>query len=254
MEKDSLPLHFLGGDVSPIALHRTGYGKNDLFLGIKAGKANVSHGHMDAGSFVIDWAGHRWAADLGMQSYGSLENKGFDLWMMSQDSGRWTVFRLNNFSHNTLTYNGQLHRVDGESKIISSEGAPKSETTLSMAAALGLPEGATAKRHFKMEENPVTVTVTDLLTGLHPGDVITWHMITPAKVSRKNSGLELEIDEKRLSMKMSSPQTKSAGIAPADPPTSDFDQSNPGMTRIKLNAEAGQNGKVAIRAIFQEIP
>ena len=52
----TLPLHFLGTGYSPIAIHRTGFQTKDLYLGIKAGQANVNHGHMDAGSFVIDWA------------------------------------------------------------------------------------------------------------------------------------------------------------------------------------------------------
>lgn len=58
---------------------------------------------MDAGSFVYEKNGVRWAMDLGMQNYFSLESKGVDLWNQSQEGQRWDVFRLNNMAHNTLT-------------------------------------------------------------------------------------------------------------------------------------------------------
>ncbi|QTN30989.1 heparinase II/III family protein [Akkermansiaceae bacterium] len=249
VKEDSLPLHFLGSGHSPVAFHRTGYKEDGLFLGIKAGKADVPHGHMDAGSFVLDWAGQRWAADLGKQDYHSLEQKGFVLFQMEQESRRWEVFRLNNHTHNTLTYNGGLHRIDGKAKILSSRGAPENETLLDMSAPLGLPKEATAQRRFTMEDG--TVTVTDTLESLKPGDKITWHMITRAKVDSGKDGIELRLGGKRMALDLSSPQSKSIEISPADPPTTDHDEPNPGMTRIFLNAIAGDDGKMTIKAVFR---
>lgn len=250
-KSEKLPLHFVGAGHSPVAFHRTGYGKEDLFLGIKAGEAKVAHGHMDAGSFVIDWGGQRWASDLGLQSYHSLEQRGIALFDMSQDGRRWSVFRLNNFTHNTLTYNGALHRVDGKAEIVSSKGAPENETLLDIAAPLGLPDGAKATRYFKMHE--FSVAVTDALSGLNPGDRITWHMITRAEVKEKKGDYELSLGGKRMMLSLSSPQTASRKVAPADPPSSDFDQTNPGMTRIFLDAVAGEDGKVGFQAIFSAV-
>jgi hypothetical protein len=246
---DVLPLHFLGTGHSPVAFHRTGYRKDDIFLGIKAGKADVPHGHMDAGSFVVDWGGQRWARDVGSQNYNSLEQKGIMLWLMDQDSSRWKVFRLNNFTHNTLTYNGHLHRVGGEAKIISSKGAPENETLLDMSAPLGLSEGAVATRRFTMDAN--SVSVTDTLSGLKPGDRITWHMMTRAKASARKGGFDLKLGGKRMELDLSSPQSTSEKATPADPPTTDYDEENPGMTRIFLEAVAGKDGKVTIHAVFQ---
>jgi oligo-alginate lyase len=246
---DTLPPHFLGAGHSPVALQRTGYGKDDLFLGIKAGKADVPHGHMDAGSFVIDWRGERWATDLGSQNYHSLEEKGIALFEMTQGSRRWKVFRLNNFTHNTLTYNGRLHDIDGAAKIVSSKGEPEHETLLDMAAPLGLPVGATATRRFKMVDE--SVAVTDTLEGLKPGDKITWHVITRAKATQRKDGFELSLGGKRMMLDLSSPQSVSAKAAPADPPTTDYDAPNPGMTRIFLEAVAGEDGKVTINSAFR---
>ena len=252
VKEDTLPLHFLGGGHSPVAFHRTGYGKADLFLGIKAGKADVPHGHMDAGSFVLDWAGHRWAADLGSQEYHGLEQRGIVLFDMDQDGDRWTVFRLNNHSHNTLTYNGKLHLVGGESKILSSKGAPENETLLDMAAPLGLPKGATAIRRFTMDPKASTVSVTDSLEGLEPGDEITWQIMTRAVAVQRKDSFELRIGDERMNLALSSPQAVSSKASPADPPPAEYDKPTDGMTRISLSAVAGKDGRIAIKATFRD--
>jgi len=242
------PLHFQGGGKSPVTLHRTGHGKDDLFLGVKAGAAGVNHGHMDAGSFVIDWKGKRWASDLGPQSYHPLEEAGIQLFEMTQESRRWSVFRLNNFSHNTLTYNGNLHRMDGAAKIMSSIGMPKHETVLDMAAPLGLPKSASAQRRFMIEGD--STIVIDHLTGLNPGDEITWNLMTPAEASKNENSFRLSVDESAMRLDLSSPQLKTITSASAELPPAPYDQPNPGMNRIQLNAKAGTDGEIHIRAVF----
>lgn len=76
------------GGKSPVVLIHTdwSYSESDKYLGIKGGRANVSHGHMDAGSFVYDAYGVRWSMDFGMQNYSFSENAlkklGGDFWDM----------------------------------------------------------------------------------------------------------------------------------------------------------------------------
>lgn len=251
LKQDALPFHFLGTGLSPIAIHRTGFDDKDLYLGIKAGHANVSHGHMDAGSFVIDWAGKRWASDLGMQTYHGLESGGINLFQMTQNSARWSVFRLNNFSHNTLTYNGQLHQMDGKSKILSSTGAPKHETLVELAKPLGLPKNATATRRFQMDSDTRIITITDTLTGLKPNDEITWNLFTPATATATQTGFTLVQDIARIQLDLSSPQSSKPNAFPADPPPKPHDAPNPGITRIQLNATADKEGKIQINATFK---
>jgi len=91
---------------------------NATYLAIKGGSPGVSHGHMDVGSFIIDAAGWRWAVDLGPESYNKIESRGMDLWDRSPGAERWTIFRYNNFSHNTLVVNGQPQHVTAEAPIV----------------------------------------------------------------------------------------------------------------------------------------
>ncbi len=113
-----LPLNWQGNGPNPLVVFRSAWDdEKAMYLALKGGKASLSHGHMDAGSFVFEANGVRWACDLGMQDYYSLESKNIDLWNGAQDAGRWSVFRLNNLSHNTLTINGERHQVNGNATI-----------------------------------------------------------------------------------------------------------------------------------------
>lgn len=66
------------------------------FVGFKAGKVGDSHGHLDAGSFVFDALGQRWAYDLGGDDYALPAYFG---------STRWNYYRLRAEGHNTLVIN-----------------------------------------------------------------------------------------------------------------------------------------------------
>ena len=61
------------------------------YVAIKGGSPGLSHAHMDVGAFVMDADGVRWADDLGMQDYESLESKGVKLWGKTQDAERWKI-------------------------------------------------------------------------------------------------------------------------------------------------------------------
>ena len=109
---------WVGQGKSPVAMMRTSWtDKNGIYVGFKAGSAAVNHAHMDIGSFVMDALGERWAMDLGMQEYESLESKGIKLWDKTQNGQRWEIMRYNNFYHNTLTFDQKLQNVEGKASI-----------------------------------------------------------------------------------------------------------------------------------------
>src|SRR5262249_7860854 len=82
-----LPLNWQSGGRVPIAVHRSSWSDpNATFIGLKGGSPSASHGHMDAGSFVLDSDGQRWAVDLGKEDYNAIESRGMDLWNSSQNS------------------------------------------------------------------------------------------------------------------------------------------------------------------------
>ena len=110
---------FVGDGKQPLFVYRSGWeSKKDTYLAAKGGSASLSHGHMDAGSFVYEWGGVRWSIDLGSQNYYSLESKGVDLWNMKEGSQRWDVFRIGSDSHSTLTVKDSKHKVKGNATMV----------------------------------------------------------------------------------------------------------------------------------------
>ena len=171
---------FSGAGVTPVVLvHDTWtMGTDDRFLGIKAGQGNTSHAHLDAGSFVYDADGVRWAADLGLQSYGTLEPY-INLWNMNDNSERWTAFRYNNLNHNTITINGEYHRVAGAGtveKIIDEDG--RRGAVVDITAPFG---GAveSAERTIYIEGDNLVITDHIVANADEPASV-RWTMVTPA--------------------------------------------------------------------------
>ena len=93
---------------------RSAWGDNNAaFFGVKGGKPDTSHGHMDIGSFVYEVNGVRWSVDLGNANYESVEAKTKDFWTMTQNSNRWRLGRYATTSHSTFFINNSPQKVDG---------------------------------------------------------------------------------------------------------------------------------------------
>jgi len=185
-----LPLAWKGEGVNPVAVFRTSWtDPNALWLAVKAGAANASHGHMDAGSFVFEADGVRWAIDLGSQNYESLESKGMSIFGKTQNAQRWTIFRVNNFSHNTLTIGDQIHRVDGRAEFknfwhdigVPSYYSPSSGVTIDLSPVFA-GQAAKAQRTFWFYPKQRIVSIADKIEGVAPGTEIRWTMVTKAQV------------------------------------------------------------------------
>lgn len=241
----SLPLAWFGDGHNPIAVFRSSWSDPDaVYLACKAGKGSLSHAHLDAGSFVLEANGVRWASDLGMQSYYDLESKGIHLWDDSQDGSRWSVFRLNNRSHNTLTINDQLHRVDGLAEFTHFDNS---------SAEIDLSEvfrGQAEKVWRRFELSNRKVTITDHLQGLKPGAKVRWTMATRAKVRIDGKQATLKSKGETLKVRMDPSSDGQLRVIPADPPDDGFNAPNPGTYLLIVDAVAPASGAVNIELHF----
>jgi len=240
---------WVGHGTTPVALVRSDWGTHsDKYFGIKGGKASTAHGHMDAGSFVYDFNGVRWAMDLGMQSYGPLEAIGLDLWNMTQDSQRWTVFRLNNKAHNTLTINNKDHLVNGSAQIVR-----VFEEDSYLAAELDLTpvfqgEVTSAHRQIGLISNNYLM-VEDKIQTNHQPATIRWNMITPASVQFSSDGntIILEKDGKRLHVGVDFPDQPFELKTWSTAPDNDYDEPNPGTVAVGFETTLPANGYYHIK-------
>lgn len=122
---------YVGTGTNDVLMAKSGWGENDLYLGLKGGCASVGHSHMDAGSFVFDAYGTRWANDYYVRAYDKQEaifkKLGLEKsdWAYDQKSYRWYLFQYNNRQHSTLTINGNDHNVDGYASIVETWDEPE---------------------------------------------------------------------------------------------------------------------------------
>lgn len=79
------------------------------FVGFKGGDNRVNHGHLDLGSFVLDALGQRWAIDPGPDDYNMPGYFGRQ---------RWSYFRTNTQSHNTLVIDGANQSPSARAPIV----------------------------------------------------------------------------------------------------------------------------------------
>lgn len=185
-------LIFRGNGQTPVVIVHDNW-KNDMtdkYLGIKGGKANTSHGHMDAGSFVYDAFGVRWSADLGLQSYSTLEPY-INLWNMNDGSERWGSFRYNNFNHSTITVNDTYHKVAGAATVkglVNANG--QKGATIDLTAPLAS-EVSSAERTIYMTGDDLIVR-DDITAQSGKQAKIRWTMVTTAEPTIEYGAITLK--------------------------------------------------------------
>lgn len=243
------PLNWSSEGEVPITIHRSAWDNaQSLFVGLKAGSPSAPHGHMDAGSFVLDADGVRWAYDLGSESYNRIESRKMDLWSPKQDSDRWRVFRLSSLSHNTLVIDGQLQFAKGKARVASFRGAPTPETVLDLSpvytnAAQVLRTGTLLPSgEFRL---------TDTLKGLRCGACVRWGMVTKAKPDAQRTGpLLLREAGKRLCLtplhgEATCWKTYEVATAP-----NEWDSSNTGFVMVGFESVVPASGELTLTVLF----
>lgn len=185
----------------PLCLARTGWEKDDLFLGIKGGRANFTHGQMDAATFVFDAYGVRWAADIDHKPYGKdevgLKKLGASLWNRRQGQVRWKIMSNDNHFHNTLTVNDKEQVFDGFCTL---------EEVFEDPSAMGARIDASAA-YFDLDKALRTALIKDdsyleiteeLRAGAEADASVRWTLMTEATPEVKEGGILLKKGGKKM--------------------------------------------------------
>ena len=243
----TLPLAWHGDGPNPVGVFRSSWtDSNAVFLAFKGGSANVNHAHMDAGSFVLEADGVRWASDLGMQHYNSIESKGWALFNRTQNSDRWRVYRLNNFSHNTLTLGGKLHTVSGDARITA---FTNNSATVNLSAIFA-GQADRVIRQFSLDANR-NVTLRDSITGAKPGLSVRWQMLTHAQINPGQQRAILTQNGKSLTAEIISPLGAHFEMASAQPPDDGVNQTNVNSRILVSTLEVPASGCLDIEVRLQ---
>ena len=242
-------LQWIGQGKNPVALMRSSWDKQGIFVGFKAGSPSEPHGHMDVGSFVIDALGERWAIDFENQDYNSLEQKGIRLFSMKQTSQRWELLRASNKGHNTLTFDNELQQVAGYAKIESATSGPNFISAISDITQVYQPRVQKATRGVSIIDKKM-VGIRDEIEGGNMNSTIRWTMVTPAQVTIKDSNTAtLMLNGKTMILEVEEPasvQLKTWSTVPVNK----FEEGNPGTTFIGFEVNLPKKRNVALSVLL----
>jgi hypothetical protein len=250
MDKIPAPkdLMWVGHGKNPMAMMRTSWtDPNAIWVAMKGGSGNINHAHMDVGSYVMEADGVRWAMDFGMQEYESLESKGIKLFGRAQDAQRWTIFRLNNFTHNTITVDSQLQRVEGYAPIIASGSKKEFMHAVTDLGAVYKGQLAGARRGIAISGSD-HVVVRDEWTAQNKETRVRWTLLTPANVQITGSNEALlSKDGKTLRLRIETDAHIEMRTWSTDPPQY-YDAPNPGTIMVGFEAVIPVGGKVSVNS------
>ena len=250
MEKAVAPQEtfWAGRGNTPVCVMSSGWGDpNARFVGVKLGSPSINHGHMDVGSFVFEADGVRWAIDLGSEDYNTTETRGVDLWNMAQQSQRWDVFRYNNRSHNTLTFNDKLQRVNGSAQIIESDSATARRFVKTDLTPVYAGQVDKVERTISLVDNDYLL-IEDEITAGKNYTRMRWTLMTRTtpKILSDNTVM-LEQDGKRCLLKIES-ETPIVWRFEKTPTVNTFDSPNPDVTMVVFDTDLKRGETQYVRA------
>jgi hypothetical protein len=240
------------GGPQPQAVMRSAWGDlRAAYVGIKAGKSDESHGHMDAGSFIYEVNGVRWAVDLGRNDYGAPRRFGLgaDLFRPTQDSKRWAIFRNSVESHNIVRFNGGTQWVDGKTEIRpakNTDTAPAFVVDLTPAYAGQI---VTAQRGLSLHPDRSLLVRDEWQTGPRPA-LVAWQWLTYAKVELAPGGATLTQNGETLHLRVISPSDAHLAVEDFSAAPNAWDAANPNLSRltIRVSTAAESAGHLVITA------
>lgn len=228
-----LPLAWKGDGENPVVIFRGGdQDPRKYYFGGKGGRATISHGNMDAGSFIFELDGVRWSIDPGNQSYHEIERTGFNLWANCQTCERWQLLTKNNYGHSTLTVNDALHVNTGFASLKDFKDGDRPEATFDMKDVFGGKIGSVSRRFVK--ENGYSILIEDKIQLSDSTKSITWQLITAADVEVTRGGALLSQDGKQLKLENLSHPDITVSVISLDPPPMELDRKIENLKRIEI--------------------
>ena len=239
---------WVGRGEVPVYVYRSGWESNDdTYFAIKGGHASTNHAHMDAGSFVYEWGGVRWAIDLGKHDYNRLEQAGVDLWNRKQESGRWDIFRIGAQSHNVLTFNGKNHNVEGIAEITAHDETSKMKYVELDLTPTFKGQAQKVTRRAELDKNDYLTIVDHVEAGAEP-TFVEWKIATRAEAEIVSPNMiMLTQDGKSVYLKLRSKLPAEAKIWP-EHAYKPYEIKDEGVSRVGfvLELKAGQTADIVV--------
>lgn len=230
LENNAAPaaLSWSGDGPNPVSFWRTAWTPDAVWVGAKGGRATLSHGHIDAGSFVLDAGGVRWAVDLGMEEYHRLEAKGVQIW----GEDRWTLFRLGAEGHSIPRIDGVSPAPAGQCPRIAWNSGPLPSVAFDLTALY--PGQLSHLRRTIAAGEAGATRWRDEVGGLPSGRVYRFTWLTLADVKLDGTGATLTQDGRRLRIETRCPLPITARVLDHAALLGPNDKPEPRIRRIEF--------------------
>jgi hypothetical protein len=209
-----LPLdkYFRGVEV---ASFRSAWEDEDaVFIAYKGGAANVNHGHLDLGDFVLEALGVRWVDETGADNYNlpGYNNRG--------SGQRWTYYRTRAEGQNTLVINPSSapdQDVRAFAPMILQSHLPEEAVGI-VDLTSAYPAVTRAWRGVALFDERRQVIIQDEVTAQEPVE-LWWFMHTKAGLHIEGDGktATLQRDGKQLVARILSPLHATFEVMAAEP-------------------------------------
>lgn len=225
------------GSVEAFSARSAYFDKNAFYVSAHGGSVGAYHSHNDAGTFVLDMIGEKWAIDLGTENY----NIG-----ISNDQ----IYRKKTEGHNTITINDQSGYNQTESAFVpiidKKQGIGEAYVVYDMSDAYS--DATKAYRGFFADKNMSELTVRDELVLGKQSDVC-WYMHTKAAVDIDNGNNQIVLtrNEKKIYLKWTSNVDAVASCDSATLQSSTAQTQNSGVSRIKIAMSGTGNMNLEVR-------
>ena len=248
----------IGNGLCCVALFRTEWNKDAGYLGIKCGRPNAPHGHLDEGSFVYDDKGLRWFVELGPEDYNKIESMGMNLWDTSQNSDRWKLLRYNNYGHNVLTINNELQIANQRTSFIETKIGKRQEESYAVIDLTPVYKNGLAKATRRATLLPNgDLVIEDSLEALPDKDAeVERRFLTPAQVTINDDAVELKQvlpsgsqSEVVKYFKTQSDVQNNIRVVPCETDTK-YDAKNPGVSILIESSHLAAGQKVVLRTVI----
>jgi hypothetical protein len=243
-----LPLDFHFRGDADIATFRGAWNDTHaVFVGFRAGEVTDHHNHLDLGSFVLDADGQRWAMDLGPDNnQGSYTLPGY----FDVKGRRWTYFRANNHSHNTVTPGDALQNRHVIAPITRFGSAPERGFAVVDLTPAYSNEVASLHRGIALL-NRARVLVQDEYQPTQTNLPLHWRMVTRAKIDLSNDehSATLTSNGKTLRADLLEPVAAKFYIGTTRPPTSAENQ-NDGTAILAIDLSPNTDRNITRLAVL----
>lgn len=227
------------------------------YLAIKGGSPSYNHGHADAGSFVLDIQGLRWAFDLGAENYREVEKAigPSGLWSPEPDSKRWSVFRLGTQGHNTLMIGGKGQDPRGFATLereVDAVGHVGDTIVADLSSVY--PMAKKVVRRVSVDKS-LGAHIVDTIEGAAPGTTVRWAMNTDATLAHmpERTVPTMKCTKNVSVIEVSESTARGAWSEGSAQPSNDWEQPNPGMRQLVYTATVPGSGNLTLTVAFKTV-